>query len=551
MRAENERTERQEKMLEHLNTTHMLCIVILIASFTLNKDMFNMSNNIYPIINIRLFLLISLVGFGVVLLYARNSRVQKKSKFFSWINLTYITFPLLVAVIVIFTLKNNSFSSKTILILPVLVTASVMGKRAGLVMATVCASILVFYQIVTGVEKSLVKALESELIIISIMYVVGWFVGVVTNLEAQNREQLKTSLLSLKEEIAVRERVEVQLRKLSSAVEQSPSIVVITDAGGNIEYVNNKFTQITGYSIEEITGKDMRDLYGQSYGKYAQMWEAVNSGGEWRGEFYNKKKNGEFYWEDVSVLPFRDTADAVTHFLKVGEDITERKQVGEEMVRLDRLNLVGEMAAGIGHEVRNPMTTVRGFLQLLGRKKDCAQHKEFFELMIEELDRANSIITEFLSLAKNKAVEKRVMNLNQIVKTLSPLIEAEALKTDNPYKVELGNISDLLLDEKEIRQIILNLVRNGLEAMSSGGDLTIRTYADGDEVVLSVRDQGKGIEPDVLERIGTPFFTTKDNGTGLGLAVCYSIAARHNATIKVEAGPVGTTFYVRFKRING
>ncbi|MDD2554118.1 MAG: ATP-binding protein, partial [Desulfotomaculaceae bacterium] len=221
-----------------------------------------------------------------------------------------------------------------------------------------------------------------------------------------------------------------------------------------------------------------------------------------------------------------------------------------EMARLDRLNLIGEMAAGIGHEVRNPMTTVRGFLQLLGEKERYAQDKEYFQLMLEELDRANSIITEFLSLAKNRPVDLQMKNLNKILKSILPLIQADGLVTDKYINLETTKISDLLLDEKEIRQLVLNLVRNGMEAMFPGGTITIRTYSEEDEVVLSVQDKGNGIEPEVLEKMYIPFFTTKDTGTGLGLPVCYSITARHNARIEVETGSGGTTFFVKFRGRN-
>lgn len=247
------------------------------------------------------------------------------------------------------------------------------------------------------------------------------------------------------------------------------------------------------------------------------------------------------------TYPFSDV-DGSPLLLVMGIDITDRKQTEKEIAHLDRLHLIGEMAAGIGHEIRNPMTTVRGFLQMLENKDECAKYKEYYALMIEELDRANSIISEFLSLAKNKAVNLKAQNLNSIIEALSPLIIADAMVHDKFVKVELGNIPDILQDEKEIRQLILNLVRNGLEAMSPGGNLTIRTLTDDEDVVLSVQDQGKGIDPEVLEKIGTPFFTTKEQGTGLGLAVCYSIAARHNATIKVETGSMGTTFLVGFRK---
>jgi len=227
-------------------------------------------------------------------------------------------------------------------------------------------------------------------------------------------------------------------------------------------------------------------------------------------------------------------------------DITERKRMEEEMARLEGLNLIGEMAAGIGHEIRNPMTSVRGFLQMLINKEDCSKFANYFNVMIDELDRANSIITEFLSLAKNKPSELKAQSLNKVVAVLEPLVAADSINSKMNYHIELGNIADIILDEKQIRQLILNLVRNGLEAMEPGGTITIRTLADGDEVVLIVRDEGSGISPTVLKKIGIPFVTTKDIGTGLGLAVCYGIAARHSAKIKVQTGSSGTTFFVRF-----
>ena len=245
-------------------------------------------------------------------------------------------------------------------------------------------------------------------------------------------------------------------------------------------------------------------------------------------------------------VPYK-SADGCSSFYKtVITDISERKRFEKELARLDRLNLIGEMAAGIGHEVRNPMTTVRGFLQLYRKKDSFIQYKEIFDLMIDELDRANSIITEFLSLAKNKVLNLTLQDLNTILTNLSPLIQADAMQFDKYINLQLDEIPKLPLDEKEIRQLILNLVRNGLEAMSSGGNLSIRTYIEGQEMVLSVQDQGKGIEPDILEKIGTPFFTTKDSGTGLGLAICYGIAARHNAVINIKTSPKGTTFLVMF-----
>ncbi|SDD88174.1 Adaptive-response sensory-kinase SasA [Sporomusa acidovorans DSM 3132] len=225
----------------------------------------------------------------------------------------------------------------------------------------------------------------------------------------------------------------------------------------------------------------------------------------------------------------------------------EKQNMDNALSRLDRLNLVGEMAASIGHEIRNPLTTVRGYLQLFQRKQMYAEHVNQFQIMIEELDRTNAIITEFLSLAKNKTVAFESGSLNEIIQALLPLLQADALHTGHELQTEMGEIPAIKLDKKEIRQLLLNLVRNALEATPPGGKVVIKTECQDGNVVLFVQDTGCGIPKDVLDKLGIPFLTTKEKGTGLGLPVCYRIVARHNAKLEVVTGSSGTTFYVKFK----
>lgn len=231
---------------------------------------------------------------------------------------------------------------------------------------------------------------------------------------------------------------------------------------------------------------------------------------------------------------------------KLEREITEREQIEFALRKLDRLNLVGEMAAGIGHEVRNPLTTVRGYLQWFSQKEKLAEYHDQFSLMIEELDRANSIITEFLSLAKDKAVDMKRGNLINVIQVLFPLLQADALCNGHSIVIDTADIPDCEFDEKEIRQMILNLVRNSLEAMKESGEVTIRTFREKDCIVLAVQDKGPGIPAEIINKLGTPFITTKEGGTGLGIPICYRIADRHHARIEVETGPVGTTFLIVF-----
>jgi signal transduction histidine kinase len=273
------------------------------------------------------------------------------------------------------------------------------------------------------------------------------------------------------------------------------------------------------------------------------------SGGKVTTEITLKTKNTGAVYAELVSLPLLDNRSCGLQYWTVIGDISERKLVEREMARLERLNLIGEMAAGIAHEIRNPMTTVRGYLQSFQQKPEFSQFNSRFDLMIEELDRTNSIITEFLSLAKNKAIDRSPQNLNTIIETLLPLMESDALIHGKWILVELStDLPVLLLDAQEIRQLILNLVRNGLEAMPPGGQIRIATFTEDSQVILAIQDQGTGIPATVMEKLGTPFLTTKENGTGLGIAICYSIAGRHNAKIEVLTGESGTTFNVRFMK---
>lgn len=547
MVPENKITERQKELFEHITITHFLCFIVLFISLILGNKIF-VNAITHPLINLLFFAVVTLIGSYLIFLqrvmedsHSTEPKISTIQIVFAYVVLLFIITGLTVIV------TGNSLNSvEYLLLLPILIAASMMGKKTGILVSCFCVILVLFFKHKTADYMSLVQLFESNLILISTMFIMGWFVGGVTNLENRHREQLRAYISSFHSEIMQRKAVEEQLSMLSQAVEQSPVLIMITDANGNINYINQKYTSTTEYLPEEVYGKNIWARRDQSK-ECTAIYQTVKSGKAWQGEIKNRKKNGEFYWERVTIAPFSNKKGEITHLIRVSEDITECKRIEKEMARLAQLNLVGEMAAGIAHEIRNPMTSVRGFLQLLGDKEECSRYKNYFDMMISELDRANSIITEFLTLARNKAMLLKKQNLVTIIRTLLPLLQKEGIKTDKYIQADLEEVPDLLLDEDEIRQLIINLVRNGLEAMPPGGKVIIRTYTEDNEVVFSVQDEGKGISAEVLEKIGTPFFTTKDKGTGLGLAVCYSIATRHKATISVDTSPGGSTFYVRFK----
>lgn len=336
-----------------------------------------------------------------------------------------------------------------------------------------------------------------------------------------------------------------KLKRFASIVEHSND-AIFDSCNDVITSWNPAAEHIFGYSAEEMIGQNDRILIPKEPHKDTQNEVQKEAEKLHLIEVERVKKNGEKVWVSMSISPIKDDNGQCIGGSIIARDISERKRIEHEMARVDQLNLIGEMAAGISHEVRNPMTTVRGFLQIIGSKPDLLPYKDFCDLMIEELDRANAIISEFLSLSRNVATEFEFKNLNKIVRTILPLLEANAVKDEHIIRFEPGDIPDLPLNEKEIRQIVYNLTQNGLEAMPSGGSLFIRTFQENEEVILQIQDQGKGIPEEVLEKIGTPFFTTKEKGTGLGLAVCYGIVGRHGAKIRIQSSSAGTSFFVCF-----
>ena len=258
------------------------------------------------------------------------------------------------------------------------------------------------------------------------------------------------------------------------------------------------------------------------------------------------RKDKTTLWTEQKCAPTYDKNGNLTMLQGIIRDVTTRKNLEKMTSMLDRMNMVGSMAATVAHEIRNPMTTVRGYLQVMGRREKYQTDKEYFKLMIEEMDRANSIIREYLSLSREKLANLEKRSLNTIIEALFPLIQADANSSKVFVSLDLTAIPELLLDENEIRQLLLNLVRNSIEAMPEGGNLAIHTFQEDSKAVLSINDQGSGIPSHILDNLGTPFITTKDTGTGLGLPICYQIAHRHNAKIKISTSYEGTTFFVNF-----
>ena len=333
--------------------------------------------------------------------------------------------------------------------------------------------------------------------------------------------------------------------KLIRAQEEKASILksmtdcfFTLDRNGQFTHINRAAEIVFGRPRDELLDKKIVEVFSVSDTALLHYQEVINEKKTVSFEFMCETLGNK--WLEVDAYP---TETGLTCYFR---DITSRKIADKEFSRLERLNLVGQLAAVIGHEIRNPMTTVRGYLQLLGGKPEYTAQKSTFDLMISELDRANAIITQFLTMAGTKQTELKFQDLNDILNNLYPLLEADTFTQNKQICFMPGEIPNLKLNQNEIYQLVLNLTRNGLEAMPERGCLTIGSYVEDGKVVLAISDEGSGIAPENLRKVGTPFFTTKDSGTGLGLATCYKIAESHNAKIEVDSSSRGTTFLIYF-----
>ena len=369
----------------------------------------------------------------------------------------------------------------------------------------------------------------------------------------------------LTEEIAERRRAEDNLRKQSRAVEQSPAMTIVTDLGGRIEYANPRFTRVTGYALEEITGKTPSILKSGETprAEYERLWETITAGKEWRGEMHNRKKNGELFWALTSISPIMDQHGAVTHFLGISEDITQRKRVEEdarrhrnELAHTGRVIVMGEMATSLAHELNQPLTVISGYAQvcldkLRSGEGTSEQMLDSVEQVAEQAQRASEIIRRTRSFLRKEEDERRPIDLNDTIRGVEDLLRVDAREQGATIDLGLADgLPPVWADFIQIQQVVLNLAHNGMEAMAGSDSnqrhLTIQTLAvDGGSVEVAVRDMGHGIPTENLARVFDPFFTTKPSGLGMGLAISRSIVEAHGGRIWT-ASNVGIGAVFRF-----
>jgi len=369
-----------------------------------------------------------------------------------------------------------------------------------------------------------------------------------------NNKGKPVQYVAIRSDISNRKKAEEHLKEMIKenvdikfALDQS-SIVAFTDAKGKITSVNDKFCEISKYNRDEILGQDHRILNSGYHSKefFKNLWKTIGSGQVWKGELRNKAKDGTYYWVDTTIVPFLNEQGKPYQYLAIRNDITERKKTEEVLHRQDKLAAVGQLAAGVAHEIRNPLTSMKGYAEFLQLDEKDPERMEFLNIILDEIERVNTIVEDFMVLAKPKAVELEEKNVVPVIRNVVSLLEFEARKKNVRLSFDCNQeIIQIECDENRLKQVFLNFIKNGIEAMPNGGELHVKTVIHNNNVQISIQDSGIGIPKEKLKKLGEPFFTTKKNGNGLGLMVSFKIIESHNGKVFVESEPnKGTTFNI-------
>jgi len=326
-----------------------------------------------------------------------------------------------------------------------------------------------------------------------------------------------------------------ELRVLSYAIEQSPVCIIITDTSRNIKYVNTQYTTQTGFTADELIDTKLSLTSDRlSKDEIEDIWTHAIEGVKWSGELLNNTNKRETYYESASILPIRNERQEITHVLKISEDMTERNEAREMLLQSEMLSVVGQLAAGIAHEIRNPLTVLKGFTQLIESE---TENKNYLEIMQSEFQRIESIIDELLLLVRPRPALFDKIDVTHILNNVILLMETQA-RLKNVEIITKFSLPSPIVNcvQNQLKQVFINVLKNGIESMPNGGYLivTLKWTAE-DAIAISITDQGVGIEQENIPKIGVPFYTTKEHGTGLGLVVSHKIIENHKGNLVLKS----------------
>jgi len=333
-----------------------------------------------------------------------------------------------------------------------------------------------------------------------------------------------------------------QLTDFKRALDHA-AIVATTDVSGRISYVNDKFCQISGYSREELLGQDHRIINSGHHPKafIRDLWLTIANGHVWHGEICNRAKDGHLYWVDTTIVPFLNERGKPYQYIAIRADITARKQAEEQLARQAALAQVGQLAAVVAHEVRNPLAGVKGAIQILMSRRG-ANDPELSVMrdIVARIDSLSELINDLMLFARPRAPRLHATELRALVSDAITIARRDPAAAQTEITIDGAELT-AEVDAEMIRASVLNLLLNAVQAMAGNGRIRVMlrrrsTFAD-----VVVHDSGPGIAEDIRDQVLEPFFTTKARGGGLGLPIAKRTAEMHGGALTLDCPPANGT----------
>lgn len=381
--------------------------------------------------------------------------------------------------------------------------------------------------------------------------------------DANNKPQF---FISQVVDVTERKMAELEVRKLSRAVEQSPAIILITDTKGSIEYVNPKFTEITGYTFDEVRGVNPKILKSghTSDEQYKTLWKTINSGREWRGEFLNKKKNGEVYWEHAFISPIINEEGKILNYLAVKEDITERKKLLSDLIeakqKAEEMNKIKSyFFANMSHELRTPFVGILGYSELLSESLQNPEEKEMAHQILRSSKRLTDTLNKILNVTRiefdNLEIKTQNFDICKLISGIIVLYSTSAqLKSTTINAICSAQSIIVNTDPKILEDVLNNLVSNAIKFTENGSitlSIDVSTESDSKHLIIKVKDTGIGIPKEKQDIVWHEFrqasegFSRSFEGTGLGLTISKKYIKTLGGEIYLESEEgIGTTFTI-------
>lgn len=365
-------------------------------------------------------------------------------------------------------------------------------------------------------------------------------------------------------DISEEKKKELDLLRFSNIAHYTINPLEITDAQGRIIYVNPAFEKASGYSKEELIGKNPNVFGSGKHPKsfWKKMWDTITSGKVWVGEVENRHRNGEPFFTNLLISPIMDREGKVVGFFGVHRDITGQKHLEKQLIHAQKMESIGMLAAGLAHEVGNPLTSISSLVQVIQRETKDEFTQDKLELITSQITRISRIIRDLVDFSRRSSYEIQLTDINKSIHEAVEIIRVGKKAKEIAFEVNLEKeIPTLPLVPDQIEQVFINILINAVDAIHANsiissthqtdkkraGKIFVRSALVDVDVVITITDNGKGIPEELLPKIFEPFFTTKKvgEGTGLGLWVSYGIIKSFRGNINVKSvEDKGTTFTI-------